>query len=238
MLKIRELRNQMGISQKDLAKQLGIPANTFNQYETGKREPDYETLIKIASFFGIPVDVLLGRDPDIILKELDNGEIAVTGQDRSHIPLAGIAMNDNGKWSRFKIGEPSPRIKIPVLGYVRAGIPIDAVEEVLDYEEISEEMARQGEYFALQIKGDSMEPRIQEGDVVIVRQQSDIDSGDIAVVLVNGNDATVKKFVKHENGVSLVAFNAKYEPMFYTPKEIQELPVSILGKVVELRGKL
>jgi repressor LexA len=56
-------------------------------------------------------------------------------------------------------------------------------------------------------------------------------------VLVNGNDATVKKLVKHENGISLIAFNGKYDPMFYTPKEVAELPVSILGKVVELRGK-
>lgn len=128
-------------------------------------------------------------------------------------------------------------IKIPVLGYVRAGIPIEAIEEILDYEEIPEEMASQGEYFALSVKGDSMEPRIQEGDVVIVRKQPDVESGEVAVVLVNGNDATVKKFVKHENGVSLIAYNPKYEPMFYTCQEVETKPVSIIGKVVELRGK-
>ena len=77
------------------------------------------------------------------------------------------------------IGNLNPNTKrmIPVLGLVRAGIPIDAVEHILDYEEISEEMARQGEFFALQIKGDSMEPKISEGDVVIVRKQPDVENG-------------------------------------------------------------
>lgn len=139
----------------------------------------------------------------------------------------------------YLLGNPEPKKakKIPVLGYVRAGIPIEAIEEILDYEEIPEEMTNQGEYFALSVKGDSMEPRIQEGDVVIVRKQPDVESGEVAVVLVNGNDATVKKFVKHENGVSLIAYNPKYEPMFYTCQEVENKPVSIIGKVVELRGK-
>lgn len=70
---------------------------------------------------------------------------------------------------------------------------MEAVENILDYEEISEDMARQGDYFALQIKGDSMEPRIKEGDVVIVRKQPDVESGEVAIVLVNGDEATIKK---------------------------------------------
>lgn len=132
----------------------------------------------------------------------------------------------------------SKGVLIPVLGYVRAGLPIEAVQEILDYEEISREMASQGEHFGLRIIGDSMEPRIQEGDVVIVRKQPDVDSGQIAVVMVDGNDATVKKLVKHNNGISLVALNSKYSPSFFTNAEIRELPVTIIGKVVELRGKL
>lgn len=128
-------------------------------------------------------------------------------------------------------------ILIPVLGQVVAGIPIEAVEDIIDYEEITKEMASQGNYFALRIKGNSMEPRIKENDIVIVKKQCSVESGDIAVVLVNGNDATVKKFVKHENGISLVSNNGAYEPMFYTFKECEELPVQVLGKVVELRAK-
>ena len=131
----------------------------------------------------------------------------------------------------------STGIMIPVLGYVRAGIPIEAVEEILDYEEISRDMARQGEYFALSIKGDSMEPKISEGDVVIVRRQETVENGEYAVVLVNGNDATVKKFYKLENGIKLLSTNPSYDPFFYTADEVNSLPISVVGKVVELRAK-
>ena len=125
-----------------------------------------------------------------------------------------------------------------MLGYVRAGIPIDAVEEILDYEEITQEMAAQGEHFGLQIKGDSMEPKFSDGDVIIVRKQSNVDSGDIAVVLVNGNDATIKKIKKRPDGIMLIPTNPAYEVMFYNNSEIDSLPVSIIGKAVELRAKL
>nr|DAH77522.1 MAG TPA: Repressor protein CI [Caudoviricetes sp.] len=130
-------------------------------------------------------------------------------------------------------------VPIPVLGRVVAGIPLEAVEEILDYEEITPELAASGEFFALKIRGHSMEPRMMEGDVVIVRRQDDVDSGDVAIVLVNGNEATVKRIKKQEDGITLIATNTSvYEPHFYSNKEIQSLPVQILGKVVELRGKL
>lgn len=130
-------------------------------------------------------------------------------------------------------------IKIPVLGRVVAGIPIEAVSEILDYEEISSELAAAGHYFALKIKGQSMEPRICEDDVVIVRQQQEVNSGDIAIILVNGEDATIKKVVFNDNGLTLIGFNTTvYPPHYYTNEEIAALPIKIVGKVVELRGKL
>lgn len=130
-------------------------------------------------------------------------------------------------------------VRIPVLGRVVAGIPIEAVEEILDYEEITPELAATGEFFALKIRGHSMEPRMMEGDVVIVRRQDDVDSGDVAIVLVNGDEATVKRVKKQPEGITLIATNTSvYEPHFYSNKEIAELPVRILGRVVELRGKM
>ena len=138
-----------------------------------------------------------------------------------------------------KTGYPAGRgVRIPVLGRVVAGIPIEAVEEILDYEEITPELAATGEFFALKIRGHSMEPRMMEGDVVIVRKQEDVESGDVAIVLVNGNEATVKRVKKQEEGITLIATNTSvYEPHFYSNKEIKNLSVQILGKVVELRGK-
>lgn len=128
-------------------------------------------------------------------------------------------------------------IKIPVLGRVQAGIPVEAVEDIIDYEEIPQEMARNGEYFALEVRGDSMLPKFTEGDVVIVRKQCDVESGDIAIVRVNGDDATMKKLVKHSNGISLVPLNPSFEPMFYTNEEVHSLPIDVAGRVVELRAK-
>ena len=128
-------------------------------------------------------------------------------------------------------------VTINVLGRVAAGIPIDAIEYIIDTEEISQDMAARGSYFGLQIKGDSMEPKISDGDIVIVRQQEDAESGDLVIALVNGEDATCKRLRKHDNGVSLISTNPKYEPMFFTDKEVQEKPVKIIGKVVELRAK-
>lgn len=133
--------------------------------------------------------------------------------------------------------EKKKGVQIPVLGEVRAGYPMEAVENIIDYEEIDEEMARRGEFFALRIKGDSMEPRFVEGDVVIVRKQETADSGDIVVALVNGDSATIKKLKRHQNGITLMPTNPTYEPMYYSNEEIMELPVTILGKVVELRAK-
>ncbi|MDB6212961.1 XRE family transcriptional regulator [Gemella haemolysans] len=128
-------------------------------------------------------------------------------------------------------------LQIPVLGTVLAGIPISAVEDILDYEEIDSSFQSQGEFFALRIKGDSMQPKMDDGDVVIVRQQSDANSGDTVIVLVNGDDATCKKLQKTEIGIMLVSTNPNYLPMFYSNEEIATKPVVILGKVVELRCK-
>lgn len=210
MLQLSRLRKQKGLKQGELANFLGVAQSTLSGWENGKFEIDDKNKIKLADFFGVSVDYLLGRETS------------------SARLWAG---NDT---------YPAPRkkgIKIPVLGRVAAGIPVEAVQDVIDYEEIDEEMAKTGEFFALQIKGDSMEPKISSGDVVIVRKQDVVDSGDIAIVMVNGDDATCKKFVKHKNGVSLVSMNPAYTPMFYTMDEVESLPVRVLGRVMELRAK-
>lgn len=127
---------------------------------------------------------------------------------------------------------------VPVLGDVAAGIPIEAVEDIVDYEEIDAALAATGDFFGLRIKGASMEPRIREGDVVIVRKQDDADTGDTAVVLVNGDSATVKRIKKEpDGGLWLLPNNPAYDPQHFSPAEVAEKPVRIIGRVVELRGK-
>lgn len=131
----------------------------------------------------------------------------------------------------------SQGIKIAVLGTVPAGIPIAAVEDILDYEEIPKSWENQGEFFGLKIKGDSMLPILTNGDVVIVRKQSTADNGDTVIAMVNGYDATCKRYERSNNGIMLIPNNSSYTPTFYTNEEIESLPVTIIGKVVELRRK-
>lgn len=128
-------------------------------------------------------------------------------------------------------------VQIKVLGRVAAGIPIEAVTEYIDTEEIPAKMAQSGDYFGLQIHGDSMEPRMREGDVVIVRKQDDAENGDIVIAMVNGSDATCKRLTKYAGGIGLISLNPNYDPMMFTDQEIVDKPVRIIGKVVELRAK-
>lgn len=128
-------------------------------------------------------------------------------------------------------------VRIPVYGKVAAGIPIEMIEDITDYEEITEELARTGEFFGLTVRGDSMEPRIRSGDVVICRQQPDAESDQLVIVTVNGDSATCKRLKKYQDGIALISTNPAYEPMYFSEKEIEEKPVRILGRVVELRAK-
>lgn len=133
-------------------------------------------------------------------------------------------------------GKPTST-KVPVYGRVAAGIPLEAIEDVIDFEEIPQHWDNSFDYFALKITGDSMQPRMYSGDVAIVRKQDDIESGDIGIVLINGQDATVKKILKSESGITLQPLNYNYQPAFYTNQDVIDLPVKILGKVIELRAK-
>ena len=131
---------------------------------------------------------------------------------------------------------PTRGVRIPILGKVVAGIPLEAITDIDGWEEISPKMAASGEYFALRIKGLSMEPKLHEGDIVIVKRQSDVESGDTAIILVDSEDATVKQIKKTKEGIMLIGLNIDVSPPhFYTNREIADLPVQIIGKVVESR---
>lgn len=190
-----DLCNQKKEAPSAVCKKVGITPATFSCW-TDESVPRQATLQRIASYFNVTTDYLLGKEE-----------------------------------SKKK------GISIPVFGNVAAGIPISAIEDIVDTEEITQEMAAKGEYFGLIIKGDSMEPRFTTGDVVIVRQQDTAETGDIAIVMIGNENATCKKIKRTPEGVMLISTNPAYEPMFYTNEQIEELPVKILGKVVELRAK-
>lgn len=207
--RLRDAMQTAGMKAIDLHERTGIGKATISEYLSGSYEPKQKNVYKLAEALHVAPSYLMG-------------------------------LSEQGATT----APPAPKVthytyRIPVLGRVVAGIPIEAIEEVLDWEEIPQKMAATGRFFALRVCGRSMEPRILDGDVVIVRQQEDVDSGDIAIVLVNGDEATVKRVKKQEDGITLIATNTSvYEPHFYSNQEIRDLPVRILGKVVELRGKV
>lgn len=125
--------------------------------------------------------------------------------------------------------------KIPILGSVAAGVPIEQIEDIKGYIEIPSWMAKRGKYFALEIKGKSMEPHMTTGDVVIVREQKTVENDEIAIAVVNGEEATVKQIKFDEKGIMLLPFNREFTPMYFTAEEAENKPVTIIGKVVELR---
>lgn len=148
-----------------------------------------------------------------------------------------------GNLTGYEKDAPTPRhvksVRIPILGKVVASVPLEAAENIEGYEEIAPSIAQKGEYFALRVRGKSMEPFIIEDDIVIARKQKEVESGEIAIVLVNGDEATVKEIKIYEDGLMLIGKNvAVYSPRFYNLHEIKTLPVKIIGKVVEVRRSL
>lgn len=209
---IKKYREQNGLSMDAFSKKSGISKSYISLLEKNKHPktgnpiaPSIESIKQAANGMGIDFDELF----------------ALIDSD--------VALNSKGGYKGKK------GVRIPVLGYVAAGVPIDAIEEIIDWEEIPKEMAARGEYFGLKIKGDSMAPDIKNKDVVIVRQQPDAENDEIVIVTINGDEGVCKKLKKSPEGITLISRNPAYEPMFFTPKEVTELPVAIVGKVIELR---
>ena len=200
MNRIKELRNEQNIKQAELASVVKVSQAALSGYETGKYEADIETYKRIADYFSVSLDYLLGKET-----------------------------------------LPANAIKIPVLGSVPAGIPLEAIEDIIDWEEIPKSLASGGkEYFALQVEGDSMYPDYLPGDIVIVQKTPVCSSGDDCVVYVNGYDATLKqvKLDEKHGTLTIVPKNPSYPPRTFSKEEIQSLPVTIAGVVVELRRKV
>lgn len=216
--RLKQLMTERNLKQVDILN-LSIPycdkygvkmnKSDLSQYVSGKNEPGQDKLFVLGNALNVNEAWLMGYDVPCGRNVANKG---------------GVATNKKG-------------VTINVLGRVAAGIPIDAITDIIDTEEITEEMARAGEYFGLKVRGDSMIPNICDGDVVIVRQQDDAESGDIVIATINGNEATCKRLRKHSDGIELISINPSYSPMDFSNEEIQNKPVKIIGKVVELRRK-
>ena len=145
-----------------------------------------------------------------------------------------------GKTPIYKTKEQKKGIRVPVLGTIPAGIPIEAIEDILDYEEIPSSWGKGGqEYFALKLQGDSMSPKYLENDVVIFLSSSSCDSGDDCAVIINGDNATFKRVIKQINGVTIQPLNTDgHVPTFYSNEDVESLPVRVIGIAKEIRRKI
>lgn len=121
-------------------------------------------------------------------------------------------------------------VKLPVLGSVRAGTGGWAIEEVIGHEYAFNLNSDTADYYYLKVKGDSMEPRISEGDLALVKKQSDVESGDLAIVLINGDEGVIKKVIKRDDCLELHSFNAYYPVRVFSGQALQD--VKIIGKVI------
>lgn len=149
---------------------------------------------------------------------LTKGDLRLVFSNNEYMDLINRAQNETiESVIRFHEEDSDEQnYRIPVLRRVAAGRPLDASDEILDWIEIPERLISNGTYFGLQIRGDSMEPNIKDGDYVICREQPNAETGEVAVVLINDSEGVCKRIKKYENGkIALMSDNPTYEPMYF-----------------------
>lgn len=223
MERLDRLCIEKGISKRKLEREAGLSTASTTKWKKEGAIPNQTSLTKLSEYFGVSVSYLIGQT-DFRTEQ----DAVIDGWNKR------FASDAQDEVNRIEAG-----VRIPVVGTVPCGIPNEAIEfvDADDWEDIPVQLAKTGRFFGLKVKGDSMSPRIIEGDVVIVRQQPDAETGDIVIAKVDGQEATCKKLIKHKGGISLVPTNPNYEPMYFSDEQIASEPVIIVGKVVELRGK-
>ena len=201
--RLRELRREKKLSQVALAKELCITQQAVGKWETGRSQPDPDTLRRLADFFSTSVDYLLDRSEEAR-------------------PLRVLPYTAAGEHP------------IPIIGTVRAGYGTLALEEDcgVEYARVKDP----DNYFYLLVKGDSMEPRIFDGDLALVRKQSTLEDGELGVIVYGDEgEGTLKKFIRRGNAVVLQPFNPAYQPVVLVGEDLDRLYIA--GKVIETKTK-
>jgi len=199
--RLRQARSRVGMKQAEAARLLGVTASVLARYESGLNDPPSTNLRRLAEIYDVSTDYLLGRTDD----------------PHPTAPLPAGA---------YPVG---PLVRIPVLGDIRAGRPLLAQDNVIGWEDVPAEDVRDGSYFFLRVIGDSMiEAHILDGARVLVHIQPEVEPGEIAVVLVNEDEATIKRVRVLDDQVLLYPANSHYQPTIHSARQVK-----ILGKVVK-----
>lgn len=208
---LKNARNAKDLSLRDVNKLTDISYSYLNMIENGKRNVTPALLKNLAKLYNLDYIDLYEKAGYIDLIEDEKKDIF---KKIGAIPLSEIETT-----------------KIPVLGKVKAGYNYLAQENIIEYIYFNIDGSDKENYYALYVTGDSMEPLFDDGDIVIVHKQDDFDNGENCVVLINGDEATVKKVYKGTSGIKLQAVNPYYPPRIFTEEEIKDLPVKIIGVV-------
>ena len=210
-LKLRQRRKELGLSMKEIADKIGVSEATVSRWESGQIANMKRNFVPAyAKALNVPTEFIMGFEDEI----RDRGD----------------------KKESYSESGSSRTVRIPVFSFVSAGTGAYADESNIEcYVDISDDLAKHGDYFGVRVKGDSMLPDIKDSDIIIVRSQSVAQDGDTVVAVVNGDEGFCKRFAVYGNSIGLISNNPAYKPMIFTKKEVDALPVRIMGVVVELR---
>ncbi len=216
---LKDLRIKAHLSTRQVYELSGVSNGYLSLVENGKRRASAIVLKKLAQFYNVDYMELYEKAGYVdLIDSVDTELLEKIGA----LPLPSTDI-----------------VSVPIIGLVKAGYDYLAQENHIGTITIEKSIVGDGDkYFALEVKGDSMAPDFKQGDIVIVRQQNDCENNDIAIVIVNGDEGTIKKIRKSESGIILQPLNPNYEPIVYTNQEIKSLPVTIVGVVKQLKRNL
>ncbi len=206
--RLEKAMNLKNMKQVDLVEKTNIDKSLISNYLKGKYKAKQDNLYLLAKILNVSEAWLMGYD---VPMERNSEDI----------------LNKIGAIPIFDIDVTN----IPLLGTVKAGYDYLAQENIIDYISFKVDGTDKENYYALNVVGDSMTPLFDDGDTVIVHKQDDFENGDNCVVLINGEEATIKKVYKDNTGIELKAVNPYYPPRLFSKKDIKDLPVKIIGVV-------
>lgn len=205
MESLKQIRKMRNLSQEDVAKYLGMSRSMYSFYENGRFTPSEAIVARLAEFYDLPVDVMSGK----------------VNLDKAFVNIEPIE---------------TKMVKIPIVGHVRAGYNEIVDNNIDGYMDVEESLTKRFPgCFSINVYGDSMEPEIHNGDRVIVQPCSTVDSGSVAIICLNGDEATIKRVRFDDNGLTIIPTNPKYKSMTYTAEQVEMLPVTICGRVIQVR---
>ncbi len=219
--RLKALRKERGLTQAALAARLGLSQQAVGKWEAGHSSPDPDMLVRLAQVLAVPPQHLLDEE---------SRKPGPGPEDRS---AKDILRRRWGRPAGVQPFYPEEQKLIPILGAVKAGYGLPAQEE--DWGQETAAVKDPAQYFYLVVQGDSMEPRIHEGDLALVRKQPALEDGDLGVVVYGDGDGTIKRFHRKGDAVVLQAFNPAYETLILAGADLEKLYV--IGKVVETKAR-